>query len=629
MSGVGGHRRCRHRASLAAVAGLLLASVPAAAQDRGLPLPSLPLGGTFSAGPGLWPALTGVTGKPGCYRKGAYFKLRGRNLGSGSGLQVAVDFDPPGGKRPGPRHRHMKVLSWRAGAIAVEALAPPPAGAAAAWIGIERRGAGGHGDWRLAPLEVPVCAAASGGKPSTSGGKGAFAGSPSPVQGSGRIVVTAPPPPDDGGQPPFDIAGFGGEPTGEWGGDDGGSWEDDGGWWADGDDAAGAGPSPGSLSGGLLAKALPEPPPSPAEAAREDEDLEPGEILLASASVEDAARLAEMLQPEGFRLRRRRVLRGLGMVLSTFRVPEGVTARQAIERLRQRYPDLWLDGNHRYRPMGLEGAAQAVRYARALVGWHDGPGCGRGLVIGLADGPVDARHPALAGRDVASLRLVGPAFRPAPPSHGTALAGLLVGAPESGFDGLLPEAALRVAVVLRSREGGRRVDTTAELVVRALDAFVGAGAQAAVLSLGGPPNRLLELAVRLAEERGLALAAAAGNGGREQAVYPAAYPQVLGVTAVDADARPFREADRGAHVALAAPGVDLWVAAPGASGRYATGTSYAVPFAAAALALERGRGADPPTARARLLERARDLGEPGPDPRFGHGLLRHPGCAGA
>ena len=590
-----------------AVAAFALATVPAHGADP------FPFGAPLKVGPSVLPRLDAVEGKPGCYRAGARFRLSGRNLGGAAGKAVAADFAAPGSS-PGAGHVHLTVEAWRPTWIAVRVKAPAPKGAGAAWIGIEDARSG-HGRWIAGPLKVAVCNPVAANPvttlttkvPAGGGAKGGWAG-------PGDLIAQPEP-----GQ-------------GEWGGEgqEGGGWYgDDGeeGAW-DGDDGGAAGQA-GSLGGGLLAKALPEPPPPPPAGRRDEGDVEPGEVLVASADVREADALARELAQEGFRLRRRQVLKGLGMVLTTFRVPEGMRAREAVEALRRRYPDLWIDANHRYGPMSLDEAAAPVRYARALVGWHGGAGCGRGVVLGLADGPVDTDHPALAGRDVAVVSLLGPGTGAAPPSHGTALAGLLAGAPESGFDGLLPAASLRVAVVLRARERGRRVDTTAELVVRAVDAFVGAGAHAAVLSLGGPPNRLLELAVRLAEERGLALAAAAGNGGREQAVYPAAYPQVLGVTAVDADRRLYRKANRGAHVAIAAPGVDLWVAAPGRSGRYATGTSYAVPFAAAALALEVARGAGPAQARARLLDAARDLGPPGPDLRFGHGLLRHPGCGRA
>ena len=390
----------------------------------------------------------------------------------------------------------------------------------------------------------------------------------------------------------------------------------------------GPGPSPSTPDGGLLSGALPPPPPAPAkEEAAGDGPVEPREILLASGSVEEARQAQQIMAGSGYRLRSRRVLEGLGMVLSVFRAPQGVDVRDVVRQMQEQSPDTWLDANHRYRPLAAGQAADAVRYARALVGWRTTAGCGQGMELGLADGPLDATHPAFAGRAVEVARLLRRREEAAGPAHATAIAALLVGAPGSGFEGLLPAARLRLAVVLR-RRGEGIADTTAEHMIRALDHFARHGVGVAVLSLGGPPNRLLELGTWLAARRGMLLVAAAGNGGPEATpVYPAAYEHVTGVTAVDADGRLYPRATPGAHVAVAAPGVDLWSAAPGGGGGYFSGTSYATPFVAAALARLRAAGRTDPLRD--LLERARDLGPAGPDPRFGRGLLRDPGCSGA
>jgi subtilisin family serine protease len=82
-------------------------------------------------------------------------------------------------------------------------------------------------------------------------------------------------------------------------------------------------------------------------------------------------------------------------------------------------------------------------------------------------------------------------------------------------------------------------------------------------------------------------------------------------------------------VALAAPGVDVWVARPGGGGGYVSGTSYAAPFVTAAVAAVRARQpqATPAQVADELERAARDLGAPGRDPVFGFGLLQPPaGC---
>jgi subtilisin family serine protease len=94
------------------------------------------------------------------------------------------------------------------------------------------------------------------------------------------------------------------------------------------------------------------------------------------------------------------------------------------------------------------------------------------------------------------------------------------------------------------------------------------------------------------------------------------------VTAIDARGRVCGHAQRGDHVALAAPGVNLLAATSIRGARAKTGTSFAVPFVTAASALLLSR-ADLTAAevRATLAATARDLGAAGRDPVFGYGLL--------
>jgi subtilisin family serine protease len=106
---------------------------------------------------------------------------------------------------------------------------------------------------------------------------------------------------------------------------------------------------------------------------------------------------------------------------------------------------------------------------------------------------------------------------------------------------------------------------------------------------------------------------------------------VIAVTAVDWRENPYRQANRGDYVSLAAPGANIWTAASISGGRLRSGTSYAAPFVMAALAVERMRTPDAPLVEVkdRLLACARDLGEPGVDPIYGHGLLNAPEQCGA
>jgi subtilisin family serine protease len=135
---------------------------------------------------------------------------------------------------------------------------------------------------------------------------------------------------------------------------------------------------------------------------------------------------------------------------------------------------------------------------------------------------------------------------------------------------------------------------------------------------------MLENVLRLVIARGHVVVAAVGNDGpAAPPLYPASYPDVVGVTAVDAHRRVLLEACRGRQVKLSAPGADMSAANPAQSFALVRGTSFAAPIVAGLLA-EEVHSADPEAARRAITElegRAIDLGAPGPDPVYGFGLV--------
>jgi subtilisin family serine protease len=98
---------------------------------------------------------------------------------------------------------------------------------------------------------------------------------------------------------------------------------------------------------------------------------------------------------------------------------------------------------------------------------------------------------------------------------------------------------------------------------------------------------------------------------------------VIAVTATDYADHLFKMANRGSHVAIAAPGVDILVANPGGAYKLESGTSFSAAFVSGvvALVLERKPDLTPDAVKKVLLDTAHDLGAKGRDDLFGAGLM--------
>ncbi len=309
----------------------------------------------------------------------------------------------------------------------------------------------------------------------------------------------------------------------------------------------------------------------------------------------------------GFNLGEHQTLDGLGARVVVLVAPKGMSTREALKRLHALDPD----GVYDYNDIYLGSASGEARPAGAVM-QASGEGGGR---AGLIDSGVDAGHPAFRGAHIEQRAFAG-AVVPSP--HGTATGSLLVGRSD-GFAGAAPGAELLVADVY----GNAPTGGSAGAILRALDWMAQQRVAVINVSLVGPPNEPLRAAVATLVGRGHLIVAAVGNDGpAAKPLYPAAFPGVVGVTAVDRKSRVLIEAGRGPQVAFAAPGADIAAAAPGGTYAEVRGTSFAAPIIAGLLARDLARP-DPAAARAavaRLAATAVDLGAPGPDPVYGAGL---------
>jgi subtilisin family serine protease len=320
----------------------------------------------------------------------------------------------------------------------------------------------------------------------------------------------------------------------------------------------------------------------------------------------------EVALAAGYTVVRERVLAELGARLIVLHAPDD-TAR-SLTRLQGIDPAGSYDFNHLYLPSGLASAAPDPAPPAAVASSAEpAPAAAR---VGLIDDGVDAHHVAL---DAVSIHPHGCGGAVLAAVHGTAVASLLAGR-AGRFRGAAPGAELYAADVFCGRPTGGAVDEVAEAFAWLMHERV----PVINVSLVGPANRTLESVVAGAVARGYLIVAAVGNDGpAAPPLYPAAWPGVVGVTAVDARRRVLPEAERGPQVKFAAPGADMTAARTPRGYALVRGTSFAAPIVAGLLAqaLHSPDRASADLALSGLEQRALHLGAPGLDPAYGYGLV--------
>lgn len=250
---------------------------------------------------------------------------------------------------------------------------------------------------------------------------------------------------------------------------------------------------------------------------------------------------------------------------------------------------------------------------------------GAGVVVGVVDTGVDAATPQLAGRVLTGVDVTTANHGPANTDcygHGTFVAGIIAAAPGSGtgFAGMAPAATILPV----------RITNDAQIAPDALaqgitDAVQG-GARVVNVSAGSSqPSPALAGAVAYADTKDVVVVAAAGNDGQQgdPTTYPAAYPTVLAVGAIDSGGQHADFSETGPYVSLAAPGVNVISVGPGGPGQWeGDGTSYAAPFVAGVAALVRAYHPRLSAAQVRhRLEVTADHPAAPPDPSVGWGVV--------
>jgi hypothetical protein len=347
-----------------------------------------------------------------------------------------------------------------------------------------------------------------------------------------------------------------------------------------------------------------------------------GELLAFSPSDATLARAVSA----GFSIRRAQALAPLGIRIVVLEAPRAMATSRALSLLRRLDPVGAYDFNNIY----IQGGTTQGSATGGPAGVPSGAGAAAGATavpLGLIDGGVGTAQTVFQGSVIHQHGCDGAAI---PSAHGTEVASLMVGR-SARFGGAAPGATLYAADVYCGKPGGGAVDAIAE----ALAWLVAQNVPVINVSLVGPPNVLLQQVVGRVVAQGFLIVAAVGNDGpAAPALYPAAYPGVVGVTAVDARRRVIFEAERGPQVMFAAPGAGIPAATVSDGFAAVRGTSFAAPLVAGLLAarlksIGRARDSDlspDPVAAAHaavaaLAQEAIPLGSLGRNTVFGYGLV--------
>lgn len=354
-------------------------------------------------------------------------------------------------------------------------------------------------------------------------------------------------------------------------------------------------------------------------------------IVVFSDSLNEKAKDELVSKHGGVKFKDLSLINGSGVWLPDKASEKALEEQPGVLRIDEDIEVFALDkGNNQQNP--IVQAAQSLPWGidriDAELVWPSG-NTANPVKVGIIDTGISKDHPDLALNIKGGINTINPAKSWNDDNgHGSHVAGIVAALNNTiGVVGAGPDIDLYAIKVLNRNGSGFLSD-----VIEGIQWATANGIKVANMSLGSASgNQSFHDAVIAAYSAGVTIVAAAGNNGGA-VNFPAAYPEVIAVSATDINNNLASFSSRGPEVDLAAPGVSIFSTYKGNSYATLSGTSMASPHVAGSVALVinspigiydsnlNGQW-DPSEVKQKLQDKAVDFGTVGFDNLFGWGLV--------